>query len=99
MVLYFINAFRIGHKVLATMPIKRMPIKLNPRERATKKRILIFEKPKRLTPNSSGKGEAIMKPPTRKVSHLKYFSLNNILTLFPPPWYLINSIKYSDSLS
>ena len=46
--------------------------------------VLIFEQPKRQIPNSSGRGEAITKPPARAVSHRKDLNLNNALILFHP---------------
>jgi len=69
------------------------------KERGMNRRVFIFEKPKRLIPNSSGKGEAIITHPARTVNHLKSLNLNNARNLFPAPSCLINSIKCSESLS
>lgn len=58
---------------------------LNVKERAINRDVFIFEQPKRQIPNSSGRGEAITKPPTRAVSHLKDLNLNSALILFHAP--------------
>ena len=59
------------YKALAINPIKIIPIKLKVKEREINVNVLIFEKPIKLIPNSSGKGEAMINPPTKNVSHLK----------------------------
>ena len=64
-----------------------------------KSEVLILEKPKIAIPNSSGKGEAMMKPPIKKVSHLKYFRFKRCLNIFCPPFFLSSSIRCLENLS
>src|SRR3989344_9665540 len=68
----------------AIHPINKIPKKLNMNDNGMNREVLIFEQPKRQIPNSSGRGEAITKPPARAVSHRKDLNLNNALILFHP---------------
>lgn len=76
-----------------------MPIKLNVNESGINHVVFIFENPSKLMPISSGKGDAMMKPPAKKVSHLKYLIWNKILIRLPTPLCLNNSNRCSENLS
>ena len=51
-------------------PINIIPVKLEIKEKRTNGSDFIFENPKIAIPSSSGRGEAIIKPPIRIVNHL-----------------------------
>lgn len=59
----------------------------------------ILEKPSKLMPISSGKGEAMHRAPIKKVIHLKYLNLSNIFNLFAPPFFFNNSLTCLPHLS
>src|SRR3989344_3574537 len=83
----------------ATKPMSTMPIKLKKNERGMNHDIFIFRKPKKPIPSSSGKGEAMIKPPTKNDNHRKSFSLNNAVILFPVFRWRSNSNTCSENLS
>lgn len=68
----------------ASTPITKIPIKLKKKEIGINTDIFALDRPRRLIPSSSGKGEAIRRPPARKVNHLKYFNLSKALILRHP---------------
>ncbi len=87
------------YKALATNPIASIPIKLEIKEIGINQVVFIFEKPNKLIPNSSGKGEAIIRTPITKANHLNNLNLKKALTLLPAPWCFNNSLKCSENLS
>lgn len=77
--------YYMNHNALAIKPIIKMPMKLKVKEIGINHDILNLEKPRMLTPNSSGNGEAMIRAPARNVNHLKYFILIKALNRLPIP--------------
>lgn len=61
-----------------------MPLVLRIKERKIKRDVLIRDMPMRLTPSSSGRGEAIMIAPTTGNVQLKYLVWTTFVRWFPP---------------
>lgn len=76
-----------------------MPNELKVNEISTNNGVFIFDKPKRLTPNSSGSGEAMIKAPSSQVSHLKSLDLNTALNFASNPPSFMSDIKSVENLS
>lgn len=74
-------------------------MKLKTNEIGMNHNVFIFEKPRMLIPISSGNGDAIISPPTKRDAHLKSLSLNKTFILFHVLRWLINSKICSENLS